>query len=123
MLKIEQASFNSNLLRNGENISQFFKLLNVCLNILKQYILLNNFGHTFWGGRKPTYLTSVNIRIDICINAFSVVPWGSRKQMSVGKIQMLDGLVSTHCIWGKVQMDETTLLLPKVVFKNKQFFL
>ncbi len=48
--------------------------------------------HKTWGGRKPTYLTSANIRI----NTFSVVPWGGRKQMSVGKIRMLDGLVSTH---------------------------
>jgi hypothetical protein len=45
------------------------------------------------GGRKPTHLTSMNI----CINAFSVVPWGGWKQMSIGKIRMLDGLVSTHC--------------------------
>jgi hypothetical protein len=45
------------------------------------------------GGRKPTYLTSVNIRI----NVFSVVPWSGRKQMSVGKIRMLGGLVPTHC--------------------------
>ncbi len=48
------------------------------------------------GGRKLTYLTSTNIRINIRINAFSVIPWGNRKGISIGKIQMLDGLVSTH---------------------------
>ncbi len=46
------------------------------------------------GGRKPIYLTSTNVHI----NTFSIVPWGSRKQMSIGKIHMLDGLVSTHCL-------------------------
>ncbi len=46
------------------------------------------------GGRKPIYLTSTNIHI----NTLSIVPWGGRKQMSLVKIQMLDGLVSTHCL-------------------------
>ncbi len=38
---------------------------------------------------------------NIRINAFKVVPWGGRKQMSVGKIQMLDVLFSTHLITKK----------------------
>ncbi len=55
---------------------------------------------TQMGGRKPTYITSANIRINIRISAFSVVPCGGRKQMSAGKIPMLDELVSTH--WTKI---------------------
>ncbi len=51
-------------------------------------------------GGNQTYLTSANIRINICIYAFSVVPWGSEKWMYIGKIRMLGGLVSTH--WNDV---------------------
>jgi hypothetical protein len=47
------------------------------------------------GGNQPI-LTSTNIGINIRIKAFSVVPGGSRKRMSVGKIGIIDELVSTQ---------------------------
>ncbi len=50
-------------------------------------------------GWEETNITSVNIRIKICINAFSIVPRGSGNRVSVGKIRMLVGLVSTHFVF------------------------
>jgi hypothetical protein len=74
------------------------------------------------GGRKPTHLSYVNIRIfliNICINAFSVVPWGRWKRMSVGKIQMSDGLVSTHwnpkAVWAECSTLSLAVLVTRVI--------
>ncbi len=47
------------------------------------------------GGNQPI-LTSTNIGNNIRINTLSAVPRGSRKRMSVGKIGIIDELVSTH---------------------------
>jgi hypothetical protein len=64
----------------------------VCPILGVNCILILSFVSDVQGGWKPTSLTSVfSVRMSI-----NVVPSGSEKQMSIGKIQMLGRLISFH---------------------------